>query len=115
MMVSCAVSCCKQYKKNKTNSSNGIILHSFPKDEELRAKWVNACRRVVRFNPDTCRVCSEHFDENDYVRDLYAELLNINRKKKLKNDAVPHLKLSVEKSVSTEGEVNKILVKSCLQ
>ena len=38
-------------------------------------------------------MCSRHFQKEDVLRDLQAELLNITRKKRLRPDAVPKLQL----------------------
>lgn len=50
-------------------------------------------------------MCSEHFNDNDYERDLYTELLKINRKNRLKNYAFPDLNMPVGKHVIAEREV----------
>ncbi|KAJ8894294.1 hypothetical protein PR048_006909 [Dryococelus australis] len=60
---------------------------------------VKNCRNYSRklaqrkdvFKADTSRVCSIHFSENDYERDLKSELTGIKRKRTLKTDLVPHL------------------------
>lgn len=69
------------------------IFHRFPRDKEVRLKWINACNRLDALNPDTGRVCSEHFKESDYVRYLKNELLNLPLKRILKADAGPTFKL----------------------
>lgn len=57
-----------------------IVFHSFPKGKDLvsttmRNEWIQRCRRADKFNPDTACVCSKHFTEKDYERDLEHELL----------------------------------------
>lgn len=59
----------------------------------MRLKWINSCKRSDYFSSDVARVCSQHFDECDYVRDLRNELLGLPLRQKLKPDAVPHISM----------------------
>jgi hypothetical protein len=68
---------------------NGISYHRFPKDPIIRKKWIDACMRKDSFNPDSSCVCSNHFVDEDYDRDLRNELLGLPQKRKLKKEAVP--------------------------
>jgi hypothetical protein len=45
--------------------------------------------RKYSFNPDSSCVCSNHFVDEDYDRDLRNELLGLPQKRKLKKEAVP--------------------------
>jgi hypothetical protein len=74
------------YKNNhKTKKGTGqegqdIIFHSFPKPKDMvsqtmRNEWINRCKREDKLNPETSRICSKHFVETDYERDLQNELL----------------------------------------
>lgn len=74
-------------------AGKGIIYHSFPRNSELRAIWVQKCKRDGVWNADSCSVCSVHFTDDCYERDLQAELLGYPPKKKLKLNAVPTLHL----------------------
>ena len=49
---------------------------AFPKNIELRKKWIHMCNRGERnWKPRADdRVCSIHFTENDYQRDVRAEV-----------------------------------------
>lgn len=74
-----AYSCDNNYYSSHKNRKNHIF-HSFPKGKDLasqtlREKWVKFCRRVDKFNPNTSRICSDHFVNSDYERDLQNELL----------------------------------------
>lgn len=70
--------------KTRTNDKS-VKYHSFPKNEEMRLKWIKALRRSDDWVPDnTSYVCSEHFQSTDFERDLKAELLNLPPKKILK-------------------------------
>lgn len=74
----------------------------------MKQKWITACNRTYNFTPldSSDRVCSDHFDFNDYDRDLQAELLCLNRAKKLKSNAVPHLCLNLQTN-KFEVRINK--------
>lgn len=87
---------------------------SFPKDKELEAKWKHICKREDKFILKTARICSKHFCDEDYERNLKHELLGYKPKKyrPLKKDAIPSKNLSLlskseklqEKSASLREE-----------
>lgn len=89
----CIVPGCTLYKQSK---AEGAIFHSFPlKDVERCRKWLMAIGHA-KYGVDTAvdrmkslRVCSKHFTDDDYKRDLQAELLKIKGRRKLKDTAVP--------------------------
>ncbi len=72
-------------QKNSTNtcaiascsSPNGISYHKFPKEPSLRKIWLEACKRKDKVNPDTATICAHHFKQENFVRDLKNELLNL--------------------------------------
>jgi hypothetical protein len=88
MPLTCAIAgCSNNYQRTKGNK---ISFHLFPKNESARQEWIKLCGRDHPFNAKTWRVCSLHFDANDFERDLHAELLNYTPKaKKLKLGALP--------------------------
>lgn len=87
----CAVAICPSPKDEQT------IYHRFPKSDDLKKKWIVACRRDDRIlNPKTSLICSRHFLPTDYERDLEHELLGLPPRKFLKKDAVPSRKLRYE-------------------
>lgn len=90
-MVCCAIASCTNH--GRQGSKLGINFHTFPKNNETKQKWINACKRADSFSVDNARVCSIHFADSDYERDLKSELLNLPPKRKLKPDAVPTLHL----------------------
>lgn len=73
--------CSNTYDANKGRADDlKITMHVFPKSKDLvsqtiRKEWVTRCSRRDKFNPDTSRICSEHFAGTDYERDLQHELL----------------------------------------
>jgi hypothetical protein len=90
-MTRCTVATCKN---SSAKTGKSVIYHSFPKDKLVRAVWVQRCKRAGKWNPNSCHVCSNHFTDGDYERDLKGELLKIPLKKKLKVGAVPSINLS---------------------
>lgn len=73
------------------------LICRFPKDDELCRKWKLKCRRRDLLNPKTSFICSIHFRENDFVRDLKAELLCYIPKVRLLNPvAIPTLHLPID-------------------
>ncbi|GBN36193.1 hypothetical protein AVEN_241703-1 [Araneus ventricosus] len=69
------------------------MYHRFPQNRALNKIWEERCKRKYEFNVKNAVICSEHFTEDDYERDLRNELLGLPLKKLLKKDAVPTLSL----------------------
>ena len=67
---------------NAGRTCRSISFHTFPRKGDIREQWFAASKRADDFNPDTSRICSEHFVAEDYIRDLKAELLGYTPKKK---------------------------------
>ncbi|XP_063914519.1 THAP domain-containing protein 1-like isoform X2 [Zophobas morio] len=74
--VCAAYNCTYRHKKG-----DNISLHQFPKDPELKTKWLQAMRRLNYVPSNTARLCSQHFLETDFIIQF--------GKKLLKNGAVP--------------------------
>lgn len=73
-MPQCYVETCRNYYE-KTRGSKGIIYHMLPGDPLLALKWIRACGKKKETLPYYARVCSDHFSEKCYQRDLQHELL----------------------------------------
>ena len=77
-----------------TATGEGYSLHEFPRDEALRAKWVQAVKRN-RSNWDgptaSSVLCSKHFEQDSFVVEgiRYREAMGIPAKKRLKPNAFP--------------------------
>lgn len=85
----CAVYGCNNSNQCK-NVDKTIIYHTFPKDSTLKKKWVFLCRRKDKLNENTARICSNHFDQNDYQEDnLLAQYSIVKKLKILKKGTVP--------------------------
>ena len=77
-----------------TTSRMGCSLHSFPKDETLRRKWISAVKRQRNSwdGPSSSSLlCSKHFKEDCFVMEgvRFRDALGIPAQKRLKGDAVP--------------------------
>ncbi|XP_005808174.1 THAP domain-containing protein 6-like [Xiphophorus maculatus] len=67
MPHSCAALDCTKRCTVQTRTS-GVTFHRFPKETNLRKRWVKAIRRKG-FSPNTStRLCSEHFKQEDFDR-----------------------------------------------
>ena len=89
MVLLCAVACCNSSSRNP---DAGVAFHSFPnKNLPLTKVWVTKCKRENAVNPGKEKICSLHFTEEDYHRDLRGELMGIPTPKhlRLKANAVP--------------------------
>ena len=75
-MASCSVSGCKSSQRKKENQDPEINLkfHRFPKDKHLQDIWIKFCNRD-NVNAKYARLCSLHFEESAYRRNLKYELL----------------------------------------
>lgn len=89
----------------------GTMFFSFPKDKEMQAVWKQRCKRKDTFNIKFARVCSKHFIESDYERNLKHELLGYTpaKHRPLKKDAVPsiHLPTTKQQSQSNSDRRNR--------
>lgn len=97
----CAVFGCSMDNQSKNFKDNPVKFYTFPKDKVVRKQWVLACCRDDKFNVDYARICSRHFIETDFERNLQHELLNYATKKgpKMKADAIPSINLPKNKTV----------------
>lgn len=85
-MPQCAVvGCNSSHRKTKGGS---IRYHRFPGDATTRARWVQSCGKYVH-NCSTARICSLHFTDENYERDVQHELLGLPTRCRLKKGALP--------------------------
>lgn len=99
MPMRCVVKGCP----NKFTKTKGVAYHTIPKDEERRKLWLLNCDEDV--NLSSARICSKHFNECDYHRDLQAELLGTTPKNLLTSIAIPSFNLpNKEDRVATFNE-----------
>ena len=81
-----AAGCSNTYREN-------VSLFCFPRDSALKERWTKQVRRTrAGWSGPTANsyLCSDHFSEDCFERDtLMAAKLGIQKRKKLKPDAVP--------------------------
>ena len=85
MVSSCSAFGCKN---RKIPSRPDLKFHSFPKDPQRRAKWIQAVKRE-NFIPNwSTKICSDHFLPSDYKGESINRYSNLTRSL-LKEEAVP--------------------------
>jgi hypothetical protein len=72
MPTSCAVGLCNNVSKKDGN----VHFFRFPRDVALRKIWIKQCYRNKKFNVETSRVCSEHFEESDFQNLMEIKLMH---------------------------------------
>lgn len=92
MPNNCAVAKCPNY-----GPKIGINYFVFPKDTHLREIWIYNCYRKDAFNPNTSRICSEHFDLSDF--DITGT------RPRLKKDAIPTKKLLEDREKTIQNKL----------
>lgn len=73
----CSVATCKSNSVKAKQSGEILHFHSFPMDKRIRQEWVVKCYRNDKFNPANKKVCSKHFQIDDYEDGLRAKLMNL--------------------------------------
>lgn len=92
-MPQCAVvGCNSTHRKTK---GGPIRYHRFPGDSKTRACWVQACGKQF-LNCATARICSRHFGDESYERDVQHELLGLPTRCRLKKGALPDRNLPTD-------------------
>ena len=100
MGYKCSVSSCKSGYRPTSNSPvilKKISFFAFPRNTELRKKWTKACHRQ-NFEPtEYSRICSLHFEDDDFET-LSSDTVTSRKAKrpllkqrKLKSNAVPRI------------------------
>lgn len=76
--------------------TSALIFHDFPKNKDFCAFWKEACGLPNHFSTECLKVCSEHFESNDYeiIYEPAANGGNYKTIKRLKINTVPHLNLN---------------------
>jgi hypothetical protein len=71
----CAVAICP--------SPPEATYHVFPKNDQIQKLWIELCKRKETINVKTARICSNHFNDQDYERDFQNEILGLPTRKRL--------------------------------
>ncbi|KAF0703614.1 THAP domain-containing protein 4-like, partial [Aphis craccivora] len=105
---SCAIANCNCYSgRIKKDGRTDVSFHRFLKDPVLQNLWVQKCKRGDIWNPNTSYVCSEHFNSDDFLRDLKAELLGEKSVRRLKPNVVPTVNLPNCLSTETSTAIGR--------
>ena len=89
IMVYCAAFNCNNDSRETKGSVPPIHYHVFATEESILKQWLAKISRADLVVTKNSRLCSRHFDDECYERDLKAELLGTPRQFRLKPDAVP--------------------------
>ena len=75
-MVNCnAVNCPSTSSGKKSVSGKGISFHCLPRDKETRERWKANLKRENPPPDANIRICSLHFDQNQFDIDLQVSEL----------------------------------------
>ena len=109
MSDKCCVPGCKEnYKSASDNDTDKVSVFRFPKDPEMRAKWIRVIPRQDLVVHDKTVVCKKHFSEQfiirvDSVTRDDGTVLSVPRKRlKLTADANPSLFPNTPSYLSSE-------------
>lgn len=123
----CSVAVCSNsfYKTKGLEGSSSISYFRIPSDPRLRKIWVEACKRKDDWNPNNGFICSIHFDEEDFERNLMAEMNFAKKKRKLKPGSIPKKFLLPHHSASprspsarskrSQGKENREMVRAMIE
>ncbi|XP_043490746.1 protein kinase C-binding protein 1-like isoform X2 [Polistes fuscatus] len=98
-MPQCAVATCRN--SHRRTRGRRIRYHRFPQIPEVRSRWVRACGRVplvngeIPFNIQTARICSLHFTQDSYEKDVEHQMLGLPARSRLRRGAVPTISVPV--------------------
>lgn len=84
------VHCCVPECINHSSKTSNISYHRIPTDKGLQKAWIARIRRDNLPPLQNCYVCSAHFTDDCFEKDLRAQLLPEQTvKRRLKRDAIP--------------------------
>ena len=98
-MPQCTVATCRN--SHRQTRGRCIRYHRFPQIPEVRSRWVRACGRVplsngeIPFNIQTARICSLHFTNDSYEKDMEHLVLGLPVRSRLRRGAVPTIGVPV--------------------
>ncbi|XP_066970833.1 uncharacterized protein [Macrobrachium rosenbergii] len=93
---------------SNSDLNTDLTFHKFPKNEDLRKKWIHLCKKKHKFNAESSRFCSVHFQSTDFARNLKYELLGIPIPRnciQLKSDAVPTMHLPASEELAATEQI----------
>lgn len=81
----CAVAVCKSNTKKAKETGERISFHSFPTNKAMQKEWIQSCHRKDKFDPIHKKICSKHFDYEDYEDAIQAKVMGVLPKRLKKN------------------------------
>ena len=106
-MPSCsAVDCEKRNGSKSDYSDSKVSLHRIP--TRNRSQWLHHINRRNVEDLEELRICSDHFDEGSFKRDLKGELTGKKSKPELKEDAVPTIFSHKKKVIKRKSSLKRI-------
>ncbi|XP_013201034.2 uncharacterized protein LOC106143476 isoform X2 [Amyelois transitella] len=68
--------CCVKFCKSESYAGCGISFHSFPKDGEMKQKWIDVITTSQKITKNSV-VCSRHFKKEDFYEANSRQLLKV--------------------------------------
>lgn len=82
---------CTNILQKRDPAPSGLHFHNFPQNKHYCLLWKDACKIPTYFDTNGLKICSDHFEENDFQIPYDAP---DNYLKTLKADAIPHRNLN---------------------
>lgn len=81
----------------------------FLKNSTVQKEWIKKCKRGDSWNPNKSYICSNHFDNKDFVHDFKVDLLGTKSNRRFLPGVVLSLNLASDNrpSVSAVNRKNK--------
>ncbi|XP_047984915.1 THAP domain-containing protein 1-like [Leguminivora glycinivorella] len=95
-MACCSIRWCGKNSKTSNFKKDGITFHRFPKNPEIKEKWMDITKRENWFPTEFSVVCSRHFTEDCFY--------TVKDRRRLFKTAIPtqHLPLVFDESGADE-------------
>ncbi|XP_026333360.1 THAP domain-containing protein 1-like [Hyposmocoma kahamanoa] len=97
-MPRCSVLECRNNSGIKNITRGGITYHRFPQDPFRKEKWIEATGRQNWMPTKLSTICSNHFNENDFV-------ISTKGFKYINNTAIPTQKIVILMNINPDDEV----------
>ena len=96
--------CCVYGCYENSSKKSKFTHHRFPKafEKSRRQLWLKNCGRHPTINLDLAVVCSKHFSDEQYERNLKYEM-GFTSQRKLKSTAFPDVNLHKKASCTTSS------------
>jgi len=106
-MPSCAIALCDNTHLSLKAITKKLTFHRFPVDKIVCSIWVSKCKRKDKINPKNAVICSNHFEETDFVIDRASEVLGMHYRRKLKTGTIPTKNLPLQQGPKKQRSIRK--------